>query len=405
MMTGGKKVHTEDERTYREKKNLEKLALGAASVMVGTGLYAGHAAGVKADTNNTGSANDQAAQQNDVQQTGVRATANQAQQVQVDAQQGNANQQSAANQATGQAVQLNASSPAPQNGPVHAVPASEPAQQAGKEIDSNDYETDKLNVVANNGLTADTHGRVALTTQLRFRDPTKINNGDYLDFKLGAPTTDGKYIDYASSLMPDQDIILTNQDNQQVKVGEIHQMDAGTNTAYYRLIFNDQLKTFISPTINLQLLWNSMIQSGVMLRLYTQQAGQSSPVTLMNDLKIGSDVTTAWIQVPVIYVPSSGHTQQAFNLAQNGYGAAHVWTTDVNGNQQLSVHGMDESVNVWLADNLSNKITVTIHGLADNPYFETSYMIGDQVAQQIENAIKQQGKLLTWETRLLVTQS
>ena len=74
-----------------------------------------------------------------------------------------------------------------------------------------------------------------------------------------------------------------------------------------------------------------MIQSGVMLRLYTQKVGYPDNVTLMTDLQVGTDTNTSWaVQVPVIYVPSTGKTQQDYNLIQAGYGTEHIWTIDSN---------------------------------------------------------------------------
>ena len=265
------------------------------------------------------------------------------------------------NQATGQGNQNTIAANQSSQNQASATTPTTSNQQEGHEIDSNNYKVDELDVIANNGINADTHGHITLTTRLRFPDASKINNGDYIDFKLGAPTADGKFVDYSSSLLPNQDVMLTNQYGEKVKVGQIQQMDAGTNTAYYRLVFNDQLRTFISPIINLQLIWKSMIQSGVMLRLYTRKVGYPDNVTLMNDLQVGTDTNTSWaVQVPVIYVPSTGKTQQDYNLIQAGYGAEHIWTIDSNGNEKLQVYGMNETVNVWLADKLSNKFTVTV---------------------------------------------
>ena len=391
MTTGGTHLKTDSKIDAQKKERLAKIAVGAASVMVGTGLYAGHAANVKADANENPSSKGRIEQQDTTQSTGIRATA-----AQNTIKQSGENTQPSNNQATGQGNQNTvAANQSSQNQSSMTTPTTS-NQQEGQEIDSNNYKVDELDVIANNGINADTHGHITLTTRLRFPDASKINNGDYIDFKLGAPTADGKFVDYSSSLLPNQDVMLTNQYGEKVKVGQIQQMDAGTNTAYYRLVFNDQLRTFISPIINLQLIWKSMIQSGVMLRLYTQKAGYPDNVTLMNDLQVGNDITTSWtVQVPVIYVPSTGKTQQDYNLIQAGYGAEHIWTIDSNGNEKLQVYGMNETVNVWLADKLSNKFTVTVQGLADNPYFETEYSTGDQVATQIENAIKQQHRTIS----------
>lgn len=374
MTTGGIKVKTDD----KKKARLAKLAVGAASVMVGTGLYAGHAMNVKADSAENTSPENHSAEENTNQQQGMRAATS-------------VQPKAPTNQANGQAIQAASNDMQSGQKQTPAVQATTNDQQTGQEIDDHNYEADNLNVTTVNGYNADTHGYIVLTTQLRIKDAKKIHNGDYLDFKLGAPTTDGKLVDYSSSLLPNQDITLTDQYGKTTKVGEIQQEDQGENTAYYRLVFNDQLQSFLSPTINLQLIWKSMIQSGVMLRLYTQKEGYPDHANLMNDLQIGTDTNTSWsVPVPVIYVPSSGKTQQPYNLIQAGYGAEHIWTTDDDGTEHLQAHGMDETVNVWLADKLSNTFTVTVQGLADQPYFETYYYTGEQVAEQIENAIKQQ---------------
>lgn len=262
MTTGGINVKTDG----KKKARLTKLAVGAASVMVGTGLYAGHAMNVKADSAENTSPENHSAEENTNQQQGMRATVTN----QSTGESNNQTQES--NHADGQATQNASLDTQPNQDQSSAVKAGVSDQQTGHEIASNYYETNNLNVVPTNGRNEDTHGHITLTTELYIRDATKINNGDYLDFKLGVPTTDGKMVDYSSTLLANQDITLTNQYGKSIKVGEIQQMDPGTDTAYYRFVFNDQLKTFESPTINLQLVWQSMIQSAVMLRLYTQQA-------------------------------------------------------------------------------------------------------------------------------------
>lgn len=396
-----------DISSQHDKERIARLALGAASVLAGTSIYASRAANVKADQTDTSAlANETTMAEN--QEGGIRNASYSTGQQTLSAEQ-------LSNQAIGQGVQwrgvqLNQVTGENNNGQVGqssqrsqsnqsiVTPTSAPAN--GQQIDSANYSLNNMAVMSTDGVDESEHGHIALTGQLELPDTSKINAGDYIDIKLGAPTTDGKFVDYDSQLLPNQDVIVTNQNGIKVKVGEIQQIDANTNTGYYRIVFNDMIRTFQAPKINLQLIWQSMVQSGIMLRLYTQKAGQGSSTLLFNDLKIGNDVTTAWLQVPVIYVPSSGQSEQSYDLAQNYYTIQHLWTTDANGQQTLKVYGLNETVQVQFADKLSNKFTVTVQGLGDNPYFETEYYSGDQIAQQIEEAIKQQKRTITIGTKV-----
>lgn len=178
MTTGGTHLKTDSKIDAQKKERLAKIAVGAASVMVGTGLYAGHAANVKADANENSSSKGQIEQQDTTQSTGIRATA-----AQNTTKQSEEKTQPSNNQATDQGNQNTVSANQSSQNQTSTTTPTTSNQQEGQEIDSNNYKIDELEVIANNGVKADTHGHITLTTRLRFPDASKINNGDYIDFK------------------------------------------------------------------------------------------------------------------------------------------------------------------------------------------------------------------------------
>lgn len=348
----------------KDSKDLRKLTVGAASVLLGTSIYLGNATTAKADQVQTENNNDNSDQVND---PSTESTAAAAQSIQSPAVSLSSQDTANANATTNQASPLS----------------------------SQDYNIDNTpQAYETNGQTADENGHVSTSFSITIPDTSKVTDGSYINIKLGAPTTDGQYINYADTIAGDTAVNITGSNGQQYNVGTVKAIDTNTESPYYQLIFNSNIQKVIDPTIRLNLIWRSNQQRAITLVGYTEERGKNNTISPKNDLVIGDHTYTSGLRIPVIYLsPETGHSIQTDTTATaTDISVQHMWVTNADGSETLQPAQIATHVDVRLADKLSNHFTVTVQvpDPAKNDFFTPQFMSDDDIAQAIRNAIKNQ---------------
>lgn len=233
---------------------------------------------------------------------------------------------------------------------------------------------------------------------MNFPDTSKINNGDYIDIKLGAPTDNGKYVNYTDSIVGNTPININDDNDQPLNIGNITAIDSDTESPYYRLTFNSNIQKVINPTINLSLVWLSKQQQAITLVGYTKEQGKNDTIAPTNDFVIGDHTYTSGLSIPVIYLsPDTGHSVQSNTIAMaTDVSVQHMWVVNSDGTETLQPNGIATHIDIRLADKLSNHFTVTVQvpDPATNDFFAPQFASDDAIAQSIKNAIMRQQSTL-----------
>lgn len=338
-----------DEQKKLQHRNIKRLGVGAASVILGTSFYLGGTA--NADTNA-----DQAANTN--------------------------NQDPDTNQNTQATADQMDTNKALQTGTTTVTLNHNQAQETAPVADDAYQVTSTPTATVTDGAQPSDSGNVQLHADLSL-DSSKIKAGNYIDFKMGAPTADGKYANYSSVTADDIPVTINN-----VQVGEITSQGDG-GYAYYRLQFNNNITTIKNPKISVNLVWKSLIQKGLTLNAYSHNKSLTT-YKPQDDIVIGSHTYTSGISIPVTYVSPTGSQVQdhaTTEVKAGNVGTSHVWTTNADGSQSLSVRDMTTAVEVALGDKLSNNVDITVETPIQTG-ITTTWKTNDEVRQQIVDILK-----------------
>lgn len=323
---------------------LQKIIISAASVMLGTSLFVCRAQLAKADTVTATNAKTSKVTSAPQTPTPAQVLAKNTAKVTTPAvapQTTQTDQTASAPKVLAKSAPTSpAASQAKTQPKVNARSEQPNAQQtAGKEIKSSDYKVNAHDVYKTNGQTEHEKGHISASISLTFPDTSKINDGDYLDIKLGAPTQDGKYVNYAYTTAGPA-AVPTN--GKTLNVGNVAAVDPDTEAPYYRLTFNQNIQKVTDPTIDLNLVWRSNQQQAVTLTGYTDQRGKDDTIAPTNDLVIGDNRYTSGLSIPVTYIsPDTGHSVQDQNIGTaTDITVEHMWVRNSDGTETLQTNGI-----------------------------------------------------------------
>lgn len=339
---------------------LQKIIISAASVMLGTSLFVCRAQLAKADTVTATSAKTSKVTSAPQTPTPAQVLAKNTAKVTTPAVAPQTTQTAQTASAPKVLAKSAPTSPAASQAKtqpkVNARNEQPNAQQtAGKEIKSSDYKVNAHDVYKTNGQTEHEKGHISASISLTFPDTSKINDGDYLDIKLGAPTQDGKYVNYAD----------TTAGPAAVNVSD--------------------------PTIDLNLVWRSNQQQAVTLTGYTDQRGKDDTIAPTNDLVIGDKLSnhfTVTVQVP----DPAGNSYFTPEFASDADVAQQIQDSIRNQQTNVQVHdqlAQDNSIGVGATLDSSHAMvpSVRVHSTAgtnDDDYQVRNYKIDINASQDIK---------------------
>nr|WP_306309874.1 accessory Sec system glycosylation chaperone GtfB [Limosilactobacillus kribbianus] len=226
-------------------------------------------------------------------------------------------------------------------------------QTTGQAISDSAYQVKNYKATTVNGQNDGEKGYVNLNLTLNL-NPQQIKSGDYLDVKYGAPTADGRYANYSISAADSIPITVNG-----TQVGTVEK-EGSQNYTYYRLQFNDAIKNFKAPQLNLNLRWYSLNKDALTLIGYSHQKNITT-YKPQNDLVIGDHTYTSGIVIPVKYVPEEEQVQ-AHNSTESKsmtVGIQHLWMQ--NGDKETLVPAqLVDNITVNFSDQLSNDVSITV---------------------------------------------